>query len=339
MNGTQRDVASCLEHFLTSYTSQWFQASTTQNAAASSAETTDAPQSYPTEELHAETEPSLYSYYLQSFIDSTRLNSFSTILIAQLELLWNQLLQLYWSFVHPNLVAYCSFMLGLQWTIVSTILTFCRSLSTEIQKIFNELFPILAAFYNNSIHPFLRESIYPVYEQHAHPWLSSFYTSSEQWYSEHLATQVTRFIVTPCEEVLDIMHRWLYFSVEFFFREDLYDHFIFFLEDVWDAVRRLSSVPPLIALFGDSSIYITIALLGIAVLWILYWARRVFFGMIAAVLIVFLCPILFVLFVAAKLVSWCLLLFSNAPTKKKAKKGKMGRDHYPIRSQTTVQQQ
>ena len=93
MNGTQCDVASCLEHFLTSYTSQWFQASTTQNAAASSAETTDAPQSYPTEELHAQTEPSLYSYYLQSLIDSARLNSFSTILIAQLELLWNQLLQ------------------------------------------------------------------------------------------------------------------------------------------------------------------------------------------------------------------------------------------------------
>ncbi len=92
MNGTQCDVASCLEHFLTSYTSQWFQASTTQTAA-SSAETTDAPQSYPTEELHAQTEPSLYSYYLQSFIDSTRLNSFSTILIAQLELLWSQLLQ------------------------------------------------------------------------------------------------------------------------------------------------------------------------------------------------------------------------------------------------------
>jgi hypothetical protein len=92
VNGTQCDVASCLEHFLTSYTSQWFQASTTQTAA-SSAETTDAPQSYPTEELHAQTEPSLYSYYLQSFIDSTRLNSFSTILIAQLELLWSQLLQ------------------------------------------------------------------------------------------------------------------------------------------------------------------------------------------------------------------------------------------------------
>jgi hypothetical protein len=93
VNGTQCDVASCLEHFLTSYTSQWFQASTTQNTAASSAETTDAPQSYHTEELHAQTEPSLYSYYLQSLIDSARLNSFSSIVITQLELLWNQLLQ------------------------------------------------------------------------------------------------------------------------------------------------------------------------------------------------------------------------------------------------------
>ena len=337
VNGTQCDVASCLEHFLTSYTSQWFQANTTHNSAASSAEATDAPPSNPTEESHAQTGPSLYSYYLQSLIDSARLHSFSTIVITQLELLWSQLLQLYWSVIHPNLVAYCSFMLGLQWTIVSSILTFCQSLSTELLKVSNKLSPIFAAFYNTNIHPFLRDSAYPVYEQHVHPWLSSIYTSSEQWYSEHLATHVTQFIVTPYEEVIDIMHRLLYYSVEFFFREDLYDRFIFFLENVWEAVRRLSSAPPLVASFGDSSIYIIVAILGIAVLWILYWARRVLLGIIAAVLIVFLCPVLFVLFVTAKLVSGCISLFSNAPTKRKVRKGKVGRDHSSRPQTTSVQ--
>jgi len=225
-------------------------------------------------------------------------------------------------------------MLGLQWTIVNSILALFRSLGTELLKIFNELSPIVVALNSTYIFPFLRDSVHPIYQQHAHPWLSSFYTSSEYWYSKYLAIHVAQYIVVPCEEAIDIMHRMLYFTVEFFFREDLYDRFIFFLEDVWDVVRRLSSTPPLVSSFGDNSIYVTLAILGIVVLWILYLARRVLLGIIAAVLIVFLCPVLFVLFVAAKLVSWCLSLFSDAPIKNKARKVKTGKA--PTRLQTVV---
>ena len=107
---------------------------------------------------------------------------------------------------------------------------------------------------------------------------------------------------------------------------------MFFIEDLWDAVNWLSSTPLLVGVFGDSSVYITLTMMGVVFLWIAYCSRRVILGIIAIVLIIFLCPILLVLFVAAKILSWFLSLFNDAPMKKKKKKAKLARDVHPKNS-------
>ena len=187
-------------------------------------------------------------------------------------------------------------------------ISWCSSFwSTKVVPLYSFTFrPNAIRLYTVYLEPFITQQLVPLYKDNMEPGVDTIVSYITDIYSRYLSFLVDDYLCPSYELFSNKVNYVIYFSVKYLEQDDLVDVTMHHIINLWElCVHAVSSLPMVHQIVGPSNsiLFGRVVLMSICCL-IIILLRNLFLAIAAGLVMILLSPLLAVVYVSAKVVSF-----------------------------------